>query len=95
MEATDSRVRLLSQSTFLVPSTLGRVGLGIGPLFVPLARQRSYPPYDVLSNPMLGIRFVFEHEVGGVGLSASVCCVDGVQTCMHYVRGSLIGPHRD
>ena len=80
MEATDLRVRLPSQSTSLVASELGPEGLGIGPLFVPLARQSGYPPYDVLWSPMLGIRFVFEHEVAGARLGASVCSANSVQT---------------
>ena len=71
-----SRVKSMS----LVASALGRPGLGIGPLFVPLARQRVHPPHDVLWSPMLGICFVFEDEVGRAGLGVGVCCTDGIQT---------------
>ena len=64
----------------LVASVPRRTGFGIGHLSVFLARQSGHPPYGVLWSLMLGIRCVFEHEVGGARLGASVRYTDGVQT---------------
>ena len=50
MEATNPSVYFLSHSASVVASALRQGGLGIGPLFAPLARESGHSPHDILCS---------------------------------------------
>lgn len=58
----------------------GWAGFRIGPLHVSSARQTYDPPHDVSWNPMLGIPFVFKHEIGGARFIVGVHHRDDLET---------------